>query len=75
VKQKDVEEAEKQKNKEEVEVKNELARKLFGGSLKNASLMMQTSKRMKAEEAKKENTKDYFALEKICLNFDLFPEE
>jgi hypothetical protein len=62
--------------KERKEELSSLSNKLFGaGPLKTMSGMLQQSKRSKADEATKENTKDYFALEKICLNFDLFPED
>jgi hypothetical protein len=72
------EKSEAEKPRDQQEERKMLSRKLFGtGSVKNLSSMMmvQKSKRSKAAETANENTKDYFALEKICLNFDLFPED
>lgn len=76
IKQKDIDTAARAKSGKN-EARELLSKQLFGaGPLKNMSnMMMQQSKRSKAAEAKKENSKDYFALEKICLNFDLFPED
>lgn len=61
--------------KEKQEERNLLSKKLGLSGLGAVGSLLRQSKRSKAEEIKKENTKDYFALEKICLNFDLFPED
>ena len=63
-------------SKEEMKERNNLKERLFGaGSLKNTSNLLIKSKRSKVTSEKKENAKDFFALEKICMNFDLFPED